>query len=309
MTPVAELMHRDLGAGGVPDGVDALIAALQQRYRGALRAVLLYGSCRRKCDTRDGLVDLLVLVSSYRAAHGTVLAALGNALLPPNVYYLEAETPAGRVRCKYAVVRDDAFQQRCSGGLDGYFWARFTQPARLVWAADALSRDVIVGARAAAARTFAARAAPLQSGIVDCIAFWQSALTASYGCELRPESPRAAAALVASEPEYWERLCAELLPQIQGVSATAGGYRHDHGRLRPLRARAGWGMRRVWGKLLNVMRLFKAAGTFSNGIDYLLWKAERHSGVRIEATERMRRHPRRSAWRLAWQLWRQGAFR
>ena len=70
-----------------------------------------------------------------------------------------------------------------------------------------------------------------------------------------------------------------------------------------------WALRRCWGKTLNILRLFKAAGTFSNGIDYLLWKVERHSGVRVEATERMRRHPRLAAWGLAWKLWRKGAFR
>jgi hypothetical protein len=68
-------------------------------------------------------------------------------------------------------------------------------------------------------------------------------------------------------------------------------------------------MRRVWNRLLHVLRLFKAAGTFANGVDYLCWKIERHSGVRVEPTERMRRHPRLAAWRMMYRLWRRGALK
>jgi hypothetical protein len=309
MTGTVCFMHDDQRAGSVPAGVDALLTELSHRYRDALAAVLLYGSCRRKADAYDGLVDLLVLVSSYRAAHGLGGAALANAMLPPSVYYLEADSDSGRVRCKFAVISVTAFARRCGGGIDGYFWARFTQPARLVWTRDEHTADRIAAARAAAAHTFARRAAPLFAGPVGPTEFWQRALTESYRCELRPEAPGAAATLVALEPSYWTRLSGLVLPRIRGVAPAGDVFMHDHGSLRRTGARLFWVARRVCGKALNVARLFKAAGTFTNGIDYLLWKAERHSGVRVEATARMRQHPRRSAWRLAWQLWRRGAFR
>jgi hypothetical protein len=76
-----------------------------------------------------------------------------------------------------------------------------------------------------------------------------------------------------------------------------------------LRCRAGWLARRAGNRLLHVLRLLKAAGTFANGVDYLCWKVERHSGVRVEPTERMRRQPRRTAWRLLVRLWRHGALK
>jgi hypothetical protein len=70
-----------------------------------------------------------------------------------------------------------------------------------------------------------------------------------------------------------------------------------------------WSLRRLWGRSLNVLRLLKAASTFTDGLDYVLWKLERHSGLRIEATPRMRRYPRLAAFRLAWLVWRKGALR
>jgi hypothetical protein len=50
-------------------------------------------------------------------------------------------------------------------------------------------------------------------------------------------------------------------------------------------------VRRRLGKPLNIARLLKAAFTFDGAMDYALWKVERHSGVRPEATAWQRRHP------------------
>ncbi len=41
-----------------------------------------------------------------------------------------------------------------------------------------------------------------------------------------------------------------------------------------------WRRRRALGKLLSVLRLFKAAFTFNQPLEYILWKVERRSGLR-----------------------------
>jgi hypothetical protein len=63
------------------------------------------------------------------------------------------------------------------------------------------------------------------------------------------------------------------------------------------------------GKVLSFLRLCKAAITFSGGLDYLLWKIKRHSGVYIEPTRVQRKYPLVFIWPLLWRLYRQGAFR
>ena len=63
------------------------------------------------------------------------------------------------------------------------------------------------------------------------------------------------------------------------------------------------------GKLFNIARLIKAAFTFEGGLDYILWKIARHSGVTIAVTDWQRRHPLLAAPGLAWRLYRRGAFR
>ncbi len=298
MNPIQSLMLADLNAGGVPDGLDRLVAEINRRHPHGVIAVLMYGSCRRKLDAAEGLVDLLVVVDAYPRFYPRRLLALLNHLLPPNVFYLETEGPA-RLRCKYAVISLDQFERRVRSRADHYFWARFCQPMRaLSGRPEVLAR--LAAARAEAARSFARRIAPLAETGLAATDFWIRGLAMSYRCELRPEPPDNARRLIHHDPDYWQALTTLLA---------------DEGSLKPEQApspwalRLGWRLRRVGGKLTNLARLFKATATFTDGIDYIVWKVERHSGVRIEPTDRMRRHPRLAAWGLAWRMWRQGGFR
>ncbi len=306
-----EFMASDARTKDYPGGVSHLADALIARHGPAVINILLYGSCRRETDLDEGLVDLLVIVSRYRDVFGWGLASLLNWLLPPNVYYLETRaSDSGQadhrtLRCKYAIISKAQFQRRMRARSDHYFWARFCQPMRQVWGKQ---EPGIASARAEGARSFARRIAPLIDQSLSAEAFWSLALTTTYRCELRPESPGNARRLIDHDPVYW-RQATDYLAAEGLVLADDAGYRSPHGAARRWRTRFAWGLRRISGKLYNLARLFKAAGTFSNGIDYIVWKVERHSGVRVEPTERMRRYPRLAAWGLAWRMWRGGGFR
>lgn len=310
MNAVTSAMLEDLSQPP-PQGLDGLLSALQARYGEELLAIVLYGSCRRDQDVHDGLVDLLVLVRRYRTVHGLHPSALFNRLLPPNVYYLQAESKKRTVRCKYALVTLEQFARRCRSRSDHYFWARFTQPCRLVYArADQALPEQLAEIRATAARQYCRRIAPLLTSPVAATGFWQRALTATYRCELRPESSDNARRLIAADPVFWERITQALADErCCGLSEENALFFRTTSNRQRLLTRLQWQLRRGSGKAFNLARLFKAAGTFSNGIDYISWKVERHSGVRIEPTERMRRYPRLAAWGMAWRMWRQGGFR
>ena len=74
-------------------------------------------------------------------------------------------------------------------------------------------------------------------------------------------------------------------------------------------AAVGWSLRHALGKPLNFVRLMKSAYTFDGGVDYLIWKIERHSGVRMEITPWQRRHPILASPYVLWQLKKRGAIR
>ena len=300
-------MAGDLAAE-TPADIEPLIEGIRERCGPSLRAIVLYGSTRRGGNFRDGLVDLMAVVGDYRSVHGFGLTALLNHVLPPNVYYLEAGPASERIRCKYIVISEPGFRRRTGSGLDGYFWARFTQPCRLVWTADTDVADRLAGYRAAAAAHFASQGLSLGNGTLTSGDFWTRAVAASYGCELRPEPPGAAAAMIARDTNFWDGLSKELLPSLDGVVVDGSRFRIALTRRRRFSGKLRWRRRRVWSKMLNILRLLKAAGTFANGIDYLSWKIERHSGTRVEITDAMRRHPRLAAWKLLFRMWRSGAL-
>ncbi len=70
-----------------------------------------------------------------------------------------------------------------------------------------------------------------------------------------------------------------------------------------------WRLRRWQGKVLSVLRLTKAAFTFHDSINYAAWKIERHTGVRVEVTPLLRRHPVLWGFKVSWQLLRRGLMR
>jgi hypothetical protein len=68
-------------------------------------------------------------------------------------------------------------------------------------------------------------------------------------------------------------------------------------------------LRRVHGKVWFLLRMFRNALTFDGGVDYVLWKIQRHSGVAVDPTWREQRHPLVALGAQAWRLYRAGAFR
>jgi hypothetical protein len=278
-----------------------LLDAIRARHP-QVQAMALYGSCRRQALQADSLVDILVVVSHYRDAITGALSALANRALPPNVHYLELADHSPPLRCKYAVISMDDFARKVHSRLDSYFWARFTQPTQLLWQQHPEVLTQLAQLRAQAALNFWRRALALHRHEADqqlsAEAFWLVALSASYQRELRPEPAAHTAELVAADADYWQALTIALQTVAPAQSSGTGRM-----------ARYGWALRRLTGPALNLLRLLKAASTFKNGIDYLSWKIQRHSGKAVEVSPFMRRHPRLAVAPLAWQLWRQRGLR
>ncbi len=261
--------------------------------------MLFYGSCLRGTPEAGSVVDLYLLVESYRAIHRNPVLRLANALLPPNVYYLETPFEGRVVRAKYAVLSLPHFERLVSARtLQSYFWARFAQPARMPWARDRAVEGRVATALAQAVMTAAGTARPLLPGGAEGRALFVRAFRESYRSELRSERQDRAAQLCDFFGPRYDRLADLLLREpVAGPVESAG------------RAAARWRRRRVLGKTLSVLRLMKAAFTFTDGARYLLWKIERHSGVRHDPTPWQSRHPILASPVLFWRLYRKGAFR
>jgi hypothetical protein len=295
--------------------VQVLIDEILVRHGQAAQGILFYGSCLRTGDDFDGLVDLYLLVDSYRNAYSGRVPALLNALLPPNVFYLEREFEGQTVRTKYAVLSLADFKKGTSKRwFHSYLWGRFSQPTGILYARNGEAAELIVKGFARSVLTFTHRVLPRISSEFTARQLWRRGLELSYRAELRAERPEKRARLFDAAPQYYEEVTllatgtgSYPVAAIAGTDPTQYRARISNG-VRSV-SRFAWGLRSWQGKLLSVLRLVKAMTTFEGGVDYILWKINRHSGVTVDVEPRLRRHPLLAMWVLSWRLYRRGGFR
>ena len=295
--------------------VQVLIDEILARHGRAAQGILFYGSCLRSGDDLDGLVDLYLLVDSYRNAYGGFVPALLNALLPPNVFYLEREFEGQTVRTKYAVLSLSDFKKGTSKRwFHSYLWGRFAQPTAILYARNEAVVELVLKGFASSVLTFVNRVLPRIPSEFTARQLWGRGFELSYRAELRSENPEKRARLFDAAPQYYEdatRFAVGAGPyQVTADdSATPAQYRSRIAAGARRVSRLTWVLRSWQGKLLSVLRLVKAITTFEGGVDYILWKVNRHSGVTVDVGPRLRRHPLLAMWVLSYKLYRRGGFR
>ena len=298
-----------LGTCDFPDEQrDQLLNQIKQRYGEGLLAVLIYGSYLR--GKRDTLLDFYVLLDSYHSMPKAWQGWLAKAL-PPNVYQIHHGSPPDEIRAKYALLTLGRFENAVRRDFHSYFWARFAQPCGILYYRDEEVRGRVIEAICQSSKTFTRRVAPRLPENFDAKTLWAEGLSLTYQCEFRSEPSGHAEKLFGYWPDYYRAVTQALARENLGfaVTETADSFRT----VCIVSARhwspVSWWLRRVQGKALSTLRIFKAALTFDGALDYLLWKIQRHSGVYFQPTELQRKYPLVFAWPLLWRLWRKGAFR
>jgi len=281
-----ELVEAELGQP-VDRRVAGMAEAIAARHGAASRAVLFYGSCLRERQLDGLMLDFYLIVSDYAAAYDKAWLAKANALIPPNVFPFQHDGLAA----KYAVLSEADFHR-----LNGpetrsvSVWARFAQPSRLVWAADAAARSAAVDAVSRAAPALLAAA-----GKVDgeaALDWWRRAFALTYSAELRAERKGRAGSVIDADIARYERFSPAVIASIE-----------------PIMPGGSWARRRIEGKLLSVLRLAKASATYAGGAEYIAWKINRHAGTDIELKPWQKRHPLLAAISLLPRLLKSGAIR
>lgn len=271
--------------------VSAMAAAIAARHGAASRSVLFYGSCLRERQLDGLMLDFYLIVSDYRSAYPKAWLATANRLVPPNVFPFEHEG----LTAKYAVLSEADFH-RLNGPetRNVSVWARFAQPSRLVWTADAAAEGRAVAAVARAAPALLSAALSELPNDQPPLDLWRGAFALTYGAELRAEKQARAGSVVDVDPQRYLRFTAPAL-----AAARAEGRRYG----------ASWRRRRIEGKLLSIVRLAKASATFADGAEYIAWKINRHAGTDIQLSPWQKRWPLLAAITLAPRLIRSKAVR
>ena len=290
MSSLAALVREEL-LTSIDPRVAVMAETIAARHGKASRAVLFYGSCLRE-EQLDGLMlDFYLIVSSYRAAYESRWLAVANRLIPPNVFPFAHNG----LSAKYAVLSEADFHRL--NGLETRsvsVWARFAQPARLAWSADVAAQGRAVLAVARAAPTLLSAAMTEVPDAKPGLDLWRAAFALTYSAELRAERKARSQSVVDADPERYCRFTAPALAAAQA-----------EGR----RSQVSWRRRRIEGKAWSVIRLAKASATFAGGVDYIVWKVNRHAGTDIQVKGWQRRHPLLAAITLVPRLLRSKAIR
>jgi len=289
VTTLRALVEDELAQPVLPQVTD-MATAIAALHGDAARAVLFYGSCLREARLDGLMLDFYLIVSDYPSAYTKSWLAAANRLIPPNVFPFTKDGLAA----KYAVLSEADFAAlNRPDAATVSVWARFAQPSRLVWSKDASARDRAVDAVAKAAPTLFDLARPMAAS-QDAMTVWQEGFARTYQCELRAEKTTRSGSIVDADPARYALFGAAIPP---GTTLTRPAADHN------------WQKLRRRGKRASVLRLAKASLTFSDGIDYLAWKINRHAGTQIEIKAWHRRFPLVAALFLVPRLLRQGAVR
>lgn len=293
--------------------LEPLLKEIRQKHHASVSAILVYGSWLR--GKRDTMLDFYVLVDDYGTLDSRWQGWMCR-LLPPNVYHIHHQSAVAgeevvESRAKYALLTLERFRDAMKNDFHSYFWARFAQPCEVLYVRDEQSRKALDDAFANATKTFLRRVVPAMGDHFSSNEWWTRGLALTYQCELRTESSNRGDSIYEFNPDYYDRASERFAAEERGllVSEKDHSFRNLSSGFKRKLSSFSWATRRLQGKLLSLLRLMKAAFTFNDALEYLLWKIRRHSGLYIEPTARQLKHPLIFAWPLLFKLYRQGAFR
>lgn len=291
----------------VATDVEWLAEQIASSHGGTVLGVLFYGSCLRQ-DSADGILDFWIVVEDYRAAYSRGWHSRINRIAPPNVFYVEREREGRVLRAKYGVINRKAFGRGTSlAAWHPYIWSRFAQPARVLACRDEKVREFFVDSVTNAILSMVASLVcvlPARGNSLrfSLAAFWQEAFRRTYDSERRPETEELIRSLYLTNEARYDAVAALALNHLTSIGHFQEASAHPrsfHVTLSDGAKRWGryrWRLMRSYARVLGLVRLAKTAVTFGDWVPYVLWKLERHTGRRLELSERQRKHPLIFAW-------------
>lgn len=284
----------------------ALLESIVRGANGELLGVIFFGSRRSGVVTTSasaydflavGKETLRALYESWRSAgllrRSPALLSFVSSILPPTQVRLCSDGDGGPV-AKVAVLSARALQAATGGRRrDQFIAGRLFQDVRVVWTKDAQSAALINEAIEAARNVTLRWVSPDLPESFSANVYVRQLFRTSFRFEIRPETSGRADALFEAQRERLVPLLVPVLDQALKSGALlpgeAGQYRTAArpGFLDRVRLRAFFELSRLRATL----RWFKHAATFDGWLDYILRKAERHSGEKIELTSWERRAP------------------
>ena len=263
--------------------LSGFVNKIKEQYADAVISIIFYGSCMRTREYEDAILDFYVVVDAYRNAYKNRWLSIANTILPPNVFYLQVTIGNEVYRSKYAIISSKALMKKVSSrAFHSYFWARFTQPFGYLYLRNEQDRNWLAQIQENAVITFYNKVSASLGNDMSSRDFWIKGFELTYLSELRAESGNRAHYIYNANASYYDQVF-KFLPASNNTGH---------------RSLFVWKLRMILGKFLSVMRLLKATTTFTDGVDYIAWKIERHTGEKLEVSDNLKKYP----WIFLWPV-------
>jgi hypothetical protein len=269
---------------------------------GSLGAAIFFGSRSSGVATNtNSAYDLMLVCEEPRRFYQAMsragllhrspaLLGLLDRVLPPTQIRLVRETwlVKASVLSRAALERATSTRRR-----DQFIAGRLFQDVHVVWAANADMADRVAAAIASARRVtldWAALDLPPTFGASD---YLRQLFRTSFRFEVRPENRGRADALSAAQAVRLEPIFEEVLRSLaaEGRLRLAGEGRYALAVPVPTGEARRRRLFMEWSRIRATTRWPKHAVTFDGWLDYIVRKAERHSGETIVLTPLERRFP------------------
>jgi phosphatidate cytidylyltransferase-like protein len=289
------------------------IEAILSHYGNKVVGIFMYGSkLSAVTATATSFPDFFVITEGYRGVFKKISHWALSYFLPPHIYHLRLDE---QLRCKYNLVSLKRFQRECSRrAKDIYILGRFGKRVALIYARDAQARRKLTDCCFNAMSNVVPWTLRGMQKPFSEKDFTLSCLNLSYAGETRVETSSKVPKLFESEKEFYLETYPAFLkkhPKAQKLAqlTSNGSYRPSGGRfvrwLRRIRFR--WFLRR--SRIRGILRWPKFLVTVDEWVDIILSKIERTKGIKLDVTDRQRRHPLIFAWPHFFRLLRSGAIK
>jgi hypothetical protein len=302
----AAVAARSLPSGSAPEAL-AAACAVKELGGNTVAAVLFFGS--RQTQARPdphSAWDFFVVTRGYapfyralRRAGAThrparLLAGLNTLLTPSQASLSVPGLKGATLRAKCAVVSlADLRRETSERRRDHFILGRLFQPVAILHA-DEPEREVILDTLVDACRLTASWVRPWLAERFTADEYCRTLLRVSYGAEIRPEPvARRIETLWAAQQDRMRPVFALLLRDLARERELEEVAPATYRLVRPVTAaeRRRLAAYFAWSRVRATTRWAKHVVTFEGWLDYLLRKAERHTGQEIVLTPRERRLP------------------
>jgi hypothetical protein len=290
--------------GPQPDAL-ALVRAVVDGGGEDVLGVVFFGSRKTHASPDPwSAYDLFVATREYRSFYrslrgaGTLrrspwLVAALNTILPPNQIPVRGAGES-RAVAKCAVISLAALQRETSSRRRDHFCVgRLFQPTEVLFTRDAETTESILDVLASAHAATLSWVRPWLPPTFDVDTYGRTLLRVSLGREIRPEPGGRSEALWRAQKDYLGSVYGILLRDLMMEGDLRDAGRGHYALARPVSARERLRIEAYFrrSKLRATERWLKYMVTFDDWLEYIVHKAQRHTGEQIVLTRRERRLP------------------